>query len=85
MHQSLEEAAIAHHRQQPDACPDCGSEHIVTGRSIFGVVMGAILVLVGFLAAFPTLCASFILSVWGVFMMSPRHRCKSCGWKKRAR
>ncbi len=41
--------------------------------------------MVGFLAAFPTVCASFILAVWGVFLMLPRHRCKDCGWKKRAR
>lgn len=54
-------------------------------RSLFGFVAGALLVLFGFLAFFPTLGVSFIAAVFGVFMMMPRHRCGECGWNERAR
>jgi len=50
-----------------------------------GVLGGWCLVVVGFLAAFPTMCISFILSIWGVFLILPKHRCKDCDWKARVR
>ncbi|TDP73579.1 hypothetical protein [Bradymonas sediminis] len=77
--------AIAHSITAPAHCPECGSDSVHTRRSIIGVVFGWILVTVGFLAAFPTMCISFILSIWGVFLIMPKHRCKDCRWKTRAR
>jgi hypothetical protein len=47
------------------------------------VIFGSLLVLIGFLAFFPTLGISFIAAVFGVFMIVPRHRCKDCGWSER--
>ncbi len=52
-------------------------------RSFFGVIFGWLLIMVGFLAFFPTLGVSFIAAVFGVFLMVPRHRCSDCGWNRR--
>ncbi|MEZ4460291.1 MAG: hypothetical protein R3E66_11310 [bacterium] len=43
--------------------------------------MGALMVFVSFLLFLPTLGVSFILGVYGVFMMVPRAECPSCDWK----
>jgi hypothetical protein len=56
----------------------------VRRRSVFGVIFGWALVMVGFVGAIPTLGVSGILALWGVFLMVPKHRCKDCGWKRRA-
>lgn len=42
--------------------------------------MGAFLVLMAFLLFFPTIGVSFILGVYGVFMMIPRRECVACQW-----
>lgn len=65
-------------------CPECNSERVVRRRSIFGVIFGWSLVMIGFVGAIPTLGVSGILALWGVFLMVPKHRCKDCGWKRRA-
>lgn len=71
-------------REIPDECPDCESTRVHRGRSLPGLIFGALLVLFGFLAFFPTLGVSFIAAIFGVFMMVPRHRCDECGWSRRA-
>ncbi|MFP4598415.1 MAG: hypothetical protein ACOC9W_01905 [Persicimonas sp.] len=47
------------------------------------MIFGWLLIMVGFLAFFPTLGVSFIAAVFGVFLMVPRHRCSDCGWNRR--
>ena len=74
---------IAASQKQPAECPDCGSDRVVRSRSFFGLVFGWALVMVGFVAAIPTLGVSCIVAIWGVFLMVPKHRCKDCGWKRR--
>lgn len=64
-------------------CPECGHEDLNRRRSAVGFAFGAILLMLGFLVALPTLGASMILCVVGVFMMVPRTRCPECGWSKR--
>jgi predicted RNA-binding Zn-ribbon protein involved in translation (DUF1610 family) len=74
---------IADQPDIPAECPDCGSERVIRKRSIFGVIFGWALVMIGFLGAIPTMGVSIIVGIWGVFMMVPKFRCKACGWKKR--
>jgi hypothetical protein len=80
---SIPRSRIAHQPDIPDECPDCGSERVVRKRSIFGIIFGWAMVMIGFLGAIPTLGVSIIVGLWGVFLMVPRLRCKSCGWNKR--
>ena len=66
-----------------EACPECDADALVRRRSWIGFPIGAVLLMVGFLAAIPTLGFSFVVSLYGVFLMVPRTRCRKCGWKKR--
>ena len=66
-----------------EVCPECGSQRLTRGRSATGFVAGALLVLIGFLGFLWTLGLSFVLALWGVFLMVPHTKCRACGWKMR--
>lgn len=68
----------------PPTCPECDSERLRHGRRPIGYPVGALFVLIGFLAALPTLGFSFILTLFGVFLMVPRTRCRDCGYSERS-
>jgi hypothetical protein len=49
---------------------------------VWKFVVGFLLVVIGLLLFLVTFSASFILSVYGVFLMLPEKKCKACGWEK---
>lgn len=64
---------------KPTRCPQCRAD-LEERRPIWKLLMGAFLVLMAFLLFLPTIGVSFILGVYGVFMMIPRRECVACQW-----
>jgi len=62
-------------------CPECGEPTDERVRPLRATI-GFILVVTGLLLFLMTLGASFVLSVYGVFMMAPQRRCTSCRWRE---
>lgn len=62
-------------------CPECGGPTEESRRPL-RALFGFTLLVVGLVLFVMTLGASFILSVYGVFMMMPQRRCKACGWRE---
>lgn len=70
-----------HHN--PDLCPECGSDRLARGRSLFRALGGFAIVIICGLLALPTLGVSLIFMIWGVFLILERTTCRDCGWSKR--
>ncbi|QED28986.1 hypothetical protein FRD01_17420 [Microvenator marinus] len=64
-----------------NSCPRCKTE-LPTRAPIWRIVIGFSLVVIGVVLFLITFSASFILSVYGVFLMLPDRECKACGYKK---
>lgn len=62
-------------------CPRCGG-NAHQRISWLKAAAGFALVIVGFVLFIATFGASFVLSIFGVFMMMPSARCKACGWRE---
>ena len=64
-----------------DACPECGSQELVRGRAWVRATLGVGIVILGCALAIPTLGGSLVLTLWGVFLVIERTRCRECGWR----
>jgi hypothetical protein len=60
-------------------CPRCKTPTLAK-RTLWRLLLGAALVFLSFLLFFPTVGVSFILGIYGVFLMVPRRECAQCGW-----
>jgi predicted RNA-binding Zn-ribbon protein involved in translation (DUF1610 family) len=67
-----------------ETCPNCGEKAIVRSRPWYGLVLGPVLMVIGFLLGIATLGISFILTLFGIFLWMPSRRCESCGWSQRS-
>lgn len=64
-------------------CPNCGSPELRRERVWYGLILGPIFMVVGFLLGIATLGVSFILTIWGIFLWMPKEVCPDCGYDQR--